>query len=234
MLSQLRDLVDQLADILMGWRARPRPAAPGTMIGRFVPLADVCEYHEARINAPADVVMQAARALDLSSLPLVRTLFSVRSRLLRGAPARRLPRPAIGLVAEMEAMGWSCLAERPGLEYVAGAAARPWLADASFRPIPATDFAAWGEPGFVKIAWSLEAEPLSAETTLFRTQTRAVATDETTRRRFLRYWRLVGPGVVLIRHQMLQSLKQEAERLRRLPRPRERRVSHREPQGSFT
>ena len=233
MWRQLKTSAAMIRDVLTGWRVVVRPVAPGSLIGRFVPLADVSERHEVLIAAPADVVMQAARALDLSALPVIRALFKVRATLLRGASAGRLPRTAVGLVAEMEAMGWACLAERPGLEYVAGAAATPWQADASFRPIAPPEFAAWAEPGFVKIAWSLEVEPLSAVTTLFRTQTRAVATDETARRRFIRYWRLAGPGVVLIRHLMLRALKLEAERLSRLPGPRERRLS-RKPQGSFT
>ena len=234
MLRQLRKSATVVGDVMTGWRAATRPAVPGTLVGRFVPLADTAECHQVIINAPADVVMQAARALDMSSLPVVRTLFTVRGWLLGDRSGGRLPRAAVGLVAETEAMGWACLGERPGLEYVAGAAAQPWRADAAFRPVDPADFAAWAEPGFVKIAWSLETEPLSASTTVFRTQTRAVATDEKSRRRFMRYWRLVGPGVVLIRHLMLRSLKQEAERLSRLHRPRAPRFSIRQPQGSFT
>lgn len=234
MVRQLREGFGLVRDVLTGGQATTRPAVPGTLIGRYIPLADVSEQHEIRVAAPADVVMQAARALDMSSLPLVRTLFAVRARLLGGGAAGRRPLPAIGLVAETEAMGWVCLSERPGLEYLAGAAAQPWRPDALFRPIPPEDFASWREPGFVKIAWSLEAEPLSPDATLFRSQTRAVATDEWSRRRFKRYWILAGPGVVLIRHLMMRTLKREAERLSRLPGPAEPVLFTRKHQGSFT
>ena len=47
---------------------------------------------------------------------------------------------------------------------------------------------------------------------MFRTETRAVATDDFARLKFRRYWALVSPGVALIRQASLGPLKAEAER----------------------
>ena len=60
----------------------------------------------------------------------------------------------------MRAMGWGVLAEIPGREIVMGAVTQPWEADVVFRPLPSAEFAAFAEPGFVKIVWTLRADPV--------------------------------------------------------------------------
>ena len=109
-------------------------------------------------------------------------------------------------------MGWGELAARPGREVVLGAIAQPWLADPAFQPVPPDRFAAYDEPDRVKIAWTLQVEPLGPGLTRFSTETRAVATDLAARRKFMRYWRVFGAGVVLIRVMMLAALKHEVAR----------------------
>jgi hypothetical protein len=47
---------------------------------------------------------------------------------------------------------------------------------------------------------------------VFRTETRAAATDAGARSKFRRYWRLFSPGIIAIRLLLLPSLKAEAER----------------------
>lgn len=179
-------------------------------IDRFMPRADVTERHEILIAAPADVVMDVAMSFDMQSIPMVRFIFRARERLMGAArgPVRK-PR---GLVAETRALGWGVLSVRPGREYVSGAAAQPWNGNVTFQSIPAGTFAAYAEPDRVKIAWTLEAEPLGRARTRFRTETRVVATDETARRKFMRYWRWAGIGIMAIRWFMLPALRREAER----------------------
>jgi hypothetical protein len=46
---------------------------------------------------------------------------------------------------------------------------------------------------------------------MFRTETRAVATDVEARRRFRLYWSLASPGIGLIRWLSLRPLKMAAE-----------------------
>ena len=100
----------------------------------------------------------------------------------------------------------------PGRELVAGAVTRPWEGDVTFQALPADEFAAFSRPGFVKIAWTLRADPVDDGTSVFRTETRAVATDATARERFRRYWAFASPGITLIRKLSLGPLKREAER----------------------
>jgi hypothetical protein len=104
------------------------------------------------------------------------------------------------------------LAEKPGREIVVGAVTRPWEANVTFRGVPPDRFASFAEPGFVKIAWTLRGDPDANGGTIFRTETRAVATDAFARARFRRYWAFVSPGIILIRLASLAVVKADAER----------------------
>jgi hypothetical protein len=68
----------------------------------------------------------------------------------------------------------------------------------------------------VKIAWTLRADPISRSQSIFRTETRAVATDAAARRKFRRYWAVLSPGIILIRRASLKPLKAAAEHAARL------------------
>ncbi|HYL56081.1 MAG TPA: hypothetical protein VEU73_10960 [Gemmatimonadales bacterium] len=181
------------------------------LIERFIPQADVTECHETLVRAPADVVFAVAQTLDFQSIPVVRALIWLRTKLLRATPPPTQVRPT-GLVAETTALGWGVLAERPGRELVMGAVTQPWKGNVVFTPVVPKGFLAFSEPDLVKIVWTLEAEPLGPALTRFRTETRVLATDEEARRKFQSYWRWAKFGIVLIRRLMLPSLRREAER----------------------
>jgi hypothetical protein len=189
-------------------RAR-RDDARDVLLDRFMPAWDVVERHQTRVGAPADVTLTAARELDLFGAPLVHAIFKAREWLMRSQPAVPLPR---GLMASVLSIGWGVLAEVPGREVVVGAITKPWEPNPTFHALPPDDFAAFAEPGYVKIAWTLRADPLDASTSFYRTETRAMATDAAARRRFRRYWRVVSPGIWLIRRLSLAPLRRDAER----------------------
>lgn len=178
-------------------------------IESFMPESDVRERHEIIVHAPANVVFDAAEQLDLQSIPLVRAIFWLRGKIM-GA-ANRPPRVKTGLVAETKSLGWGELARRPGRELVMGGATQPWKADVVFTSIPPSAFLAYAEPDRVKIVWTLEAVPIEPKLTLFRTETRVLATDQSARRQFLRYWRFAKFGIVTIRWLLLPALRKAAE-----------------------
>jgi hypothetical protein len=180
------------------------------LLDRFIPRPDAGGRHEITIAAPATLVFEVAHDFDLMSVGPVRVIFRLRELLMGSTPDRALA--TLGLVADMSRIGWGCLAEDPGRYYVAGAVCQPWLADVQFRALPAAEFATYAGPGQVKIAWTLEAEPLGDERARFATETRAVATDAEARARFLRYWRRAGIGIIAIRMLVLPAVRREAER----------------------
>ena len=177
----------------------------------FIADPEVDELHETRVRAPASLAFAAAKELDLRRSPLVLSIFALRTlpTRLRGGPVRwQWP----GLVEGMLAIGWGVLADIPGRLLVAGAVTQPWRADVEFRALAPEDFAAFDEPGYVKIVWTLEAEELSESESIARTRTRVKTTDPAARRRFRRYWTLSSPGILLLRHEILRLVRREAER----------------------
>jgi hypothetical protein len=192
-----------------------RRATGDELLDRFMPSFDVREHHEATVRAPAAVTYAAARELDLRRSRLIQGIFRARQLAMGGRTAAASTRGSF--LDEVQALGWRVLAEVPGRELVMGAVTQPWLADVVFRGVSPEDFAAFDEPNYVKIAWTIGVTPREDGTSLFRTETRALATDSTARARFRPYWTLVSPGIVLIRRQMLRLVRRAAEHRRRSP-----------------
>jgi hypothetical protein len=180
------------------------------VLDRFIPQPDIRERHETVVRALAELVFEVARGFDMKSIPLVRAIFWLRGKLLRTrAPASARPK---GLDTDaLRAMGWGVLAEVPGRLFVAGAVCQPWQADVVFTPVAPDRFAAYAEPDRVKIAWTLEAEPLGPALSRFATETRAAATDAQARASFRKYWELAGIGILAIRWLLVPAVRRQAE-----------------------
>jgi len=196
------------------WRygrvSEPRADERDVLLDTFMPTYEVVERHQVRIAAPADVALIAAETQDLIGLPLVRMIFKVREIVLGATPSETPQRRE--LLSAVQALGWGVLAVLPGREVVMGAVTKPWEPNVTFRAVPPDAFATFSEPGFVKIAWTLRADPTDPRTCVFRTETRAIATDTTARARFRRYWAFASPGISLIRRLSLRPLKRQAEK----------------------
>jgi hypothetical protein len=144
------------------------------------------------------------------ALPVVRAIFKTREVVLGSEPDTAVhPR---GLLALTKSIGWGVVAEVPGREVVMGAVTQPWYANVVFRPLSPDKFAAFNEPDYVKIVWTLRADAIGTNASIFRTETRAVATDVAARAKFRRYWSFLSPGIIVIRWASLRPLKAEAER----------------------
>jgi hypothetical protein len=197
------------------WYRYGHPSAPDAddadpLLDRFMPAYEIAERHRIHVAAPAAVTFAVACDMGLQRSPVVRAILRAREVVLGATPDNR-PRPR-GLLAETQALGWGVLAEVPGREVVVGAVTRPWEANVTFRALPPGEFAAFNEPGYVKIAWTVRADPVSDTDSVFRTETRAIATDPLARRRFRRYWSFLSPGIIVIRWAMLGPVKHDAER----------------------
>lgn len=189
----------------------PHGKAADPLLDSFMPTPDVREKHTTYVEAPADVTYAAGREFEIESSRIVRAIFKARELILRSAPVEK-PRVR-GFIEWMKAIGWGVLAEKPGRELVMGAVTKPWEANPVFRPVPPEEFAAFAEPDYVKIVWTVQAIPLRNGASLYRTETRAVATDAQARRKFRLYWSLLSPGIILIRRALLPAVKATAERM---------------------
>ena len=185
--------------------------APGDpLMRRHMPRWDIAEAHRTPVDAPAALVYDAARAMDLHESRVVHAIFGSRERLLG---ASTVPRPTpLPLLDELRSLGWGVLDEVPGRQVVLGAVTRPWEANVVFRALPPETFAAFDSAGWVKIVVTLAADSTGPRTSTFRTETRALATDAASRARFRRYWAVFSPGILLIRSRALALVRDRAER----------------------
>jgi hypothetical protein len=192
------------------------------LIDQFLPTYDVGVVHADVYRAAPARCYFVASQLDLFQTPLIRTLIGI----------RRLPeRVAItvkgrGTTTVLEAsrrtfrfrdmvdVGWILLGETPGVELVLGQVSRPWKGAAVSTHVPTTpqQFRSFGEPGFAKIATSLRVDPYGNDSSILTMETRVAVTDETSRRRFRRYWVIIGPFSSLIRRMALRQLATEFRR----------------------
>jgi hypothetical protein len=189
-------------------RARGDRADP--LLDSFMHDHDVVERHQIAVPAPPDVTFAAAKEMKFDDSRLVRAIFKARELMLRSKPDAT-PRPQ-DFLGQMKSLGWGVLAEVPGRELVMGAVTKPWQANPVFRPLPSDEFAAFAEPDYVKIAWTLRVVPTDDGGSIFHTETRAVATDRVARKKFRIYWSLLSPGIILIREAMLRPLRAAADR----------------------
>jgi len=187
----------------------PDPDAADPLLDRFMPRYEIAERHHIQVAAPAEITFAAAREMDLNQSWIARAIFRAREVVL-GADADITTRPR-GIVALTTSIGWGVLAEVPGQELVMGAVTQPWKANVIFRPLPPDEFARFSDPDYVKIVWTLRADPIDSAHSMFRTETRAVATDGESRRKFRRYWSFLSPGIILIRLTALGPLRADAE-----------------------
>jgi hypothetical protein len=193
-----------------GDAAAPSPEEQDPLLDRFMPSYDVAERHHVRIAAPAAVTFAAAQEMELLHSPCVRVIIKGRELILGAKPDnRRRPR---GLLAEVQSLGWGVLAEVPGREIVVAGVTKPWEANPTFRALPPDEFQGFSEHDYVKIVWTLRADPVGTAESIFRTETRVMTTDPAARAKFRRYWSFLSPGIILIRWVSLRPLKAEAER----------------------
>ena len=208
--------------VAVAWLRYGSPAAArdesDALLDGAMPRYDIVERHHIRVAAPAPVTFAAASEIALMQSWPVRLIFRARERIMGATPQpSSASQPFLSFA---RSIGWGVLAETPQSQIVMGAVTQPWLADVVFRPLSPEDFAGFSEPGYVKIAWTIRADPLGDAHSIFRTETRAIATDPLARARFRRYWSLASPGIILIRWLMLNPVKTAAERRARELRQR--------------
>ena len=193
-----------------GQPAQASPADADPLLDRFMPVYDVVERHRIEVAAPPEITFAAACEQDLMATPVARSIFKAREVVLGSEPdSASHPR---GLLAMTKSIGWGVLAEVPGREIVMGAVTQPWFANVVFRALPPDAFLAFEDPDYVKIVWTLRADPAGVNGSMFRTETRVMTTDAAARAKFRRYWSFFSPGIILIRRASLGPLKREAER----------------------
>ena len=161
------------------------------------------------IDAPPEVVWEELHAVRLSGLPVTLVLGAARFLpvLLSGSGLGQLrDRPFL------EALPIPTLSSSAPESVVFGGVLQAWrLRGGEQSPeLDADELHAWIQPGWVKAAMDFRLTPARGGTEL-SSETRVLATDPDTRRRFSLYWLFVQPGSTAIRWEVLTAVQLRAE-----------------------
>jgi hypothetical protein len=176
----------------------------------LIPEPRRVELDHLDVAASPDSAWNVVRHGDLARSPVVRALFGIRtlSTRLRGGGVE----PAAMRIDDIVS------AERPGFRLLAeferevaiGAIGKVWQLDIPFVDVrTAEDFLRFREPGYAKVAWALRVVPRGETGSRIEVEVRVSATDDESWRKFVRYFRIIGPASRWIRHHLLASFARE-------------------------
>src|SRR5258708_1088403 len=184
-----------------------------TRIDDFVPTWQFGEIHEIRVHASPEQVYRALRAITAEEIRFFRILTWIRRPRLPWAKAREsiLAPPASQPILDVALRsGFLLLADDPPREILGGAG----VCCGAGHALDPQEFARLDRPGYAKAGMNFLATDEGGGWTQLRTETRVYATDDSARRRFALYWRVIYPGSSLIRFMWLRAVKVRAEALK--------------------
>jgi hypothetical protein len=192
-------------------------------IDRFLPTFDVTQIRNAVVDATPEETYDAVRHVDLVRIGAVPWLLGE----LRYLPARILalwrgtepPETPDSLTFDdlTDESPYVVLDERPGEEFVLGAVGTFWQPEIEWAEVDAAEFATFDRPGYAKLVIGVSVRPYGTDRTLVTYEARTATTDGASRRRFRRYWTLVGPFAGYLMGRVLETARTEVERGRRIP-----------------
>ena len=196
------------------------PSHEPMMLDWLLPEFDATLVAHRVIDADPASVYRAIATVDMVEIPqanpAVRALFAARGAAERLATAL-LDRPAPALAADgpmrlgdLPAHGeWVKFSDDPPWELTFGVIGRFWGGETIWETIDAADFAEFEQPGFAKVACSVSLRRYGSTRTLVSYEARTQALDADSRAHFLRYWRVVRPGVAIVMRAFLAAVVKE-------------------------
>lgn len=184
-----------------------RVTQPRTQLDASMPDYQFHERHSIRIHAPRPQVLQAIHASTFRDMRSLAPLLKIRATVgrIHGADTFPYDMPVLDAFAKS---GYVISESNNEILAAGGANIR------TGHPLPIQNlpqFAAYREPGGVKIAFDFTVEDLGDGWSSVTAETRVLAVDPDTRRGMGRYWRLIVPGSGLLRLQWLGAIKRRAE-----------------------
>ncbi|MEY4583101.1 MAG: hypothetical protein RL701_7804, partial [Pseudomonadota bacterium] len=177
-------------------------------LDRLIPAPRLFEIDDVEIALPVAQVWQAIRHGDLACTPLIRALFALRAlpERLSGAEPSAVSLRIDELKSTPEHPGFQLLVETEQ-ELAVAAIGKVWRPKIPYVHVSdAAAYAAFDEPGFIKVAWALQLQSSRAGVTRLSVELRVDATDETAWGAFQRYFTVIGPASRFIRHAALHAI----------------------------
>jgi hypothetical protein len=187
------------------------------LLDEFLPQYDVRASYHTQVAASPSRVYASLHTASLDHWGVMRRLLLLR-RLPEGLSHpeawRKLRARHTGKIRleDLIQHGFALLGERAGEELVLGTVGRFWSLRAEQWETDSATFRQFDVPGAAQAALNFVVAGEPNGTTRLTTETRVRCTDEPARRRFRRYWALVGPFSGLIRREMLAAVRAAAER----------------------
>jgi hypothetical protein len=181
-------------------------------LDRLIPTPRLLELDEQDISAPIFDVWKAVRHGDLARSGAIRALFALRAlpERLRGAKPETVSLKLDAMRSTPQQPGFQVLMDEPSHAVAVGAIGKVWLPEIPFVHVQNADaYAAFDDPDYVKVAWSLTLDATHPERTRLSIEVRVDATDEAAWQKFVQYFRLIGPFSRFIRRSALRSFARE-------------------------
>ncbi len=177
-------------------------------LDRLIPAPRLLETDDVHLVADPERVWATVRHGDLAESALTRALF-----MLRTLPDRFAGKPIMHTLrlddmrSTPEHPGFQVLVDDAPEEVAVGAIGQIWKPAIPFVHVAdAAAFAAFSEPGYVKVAWALIVTRRTLNDTRLELELRVDATDEVAWRKFRRYFRLIGLPSRFIRRSLLAHM----------------------------
>jgi hypothetical protein len=174
------------------------------------------------VHASAERTYSAIRHVDFFRSPIIAVPNRFRveiDRLIRHADHHAVPQPRAFRFAQLleDEGGFHLLAEEKGHEVVLGFIGRWWERGYGRVDWTADEFMTFARPGYAKGTWGFTVLPYGASSCILVTDVRVSCTDDEARRKFHRYWALVGRFVTAMGPPVLRLIRDEAERSQPAP-----------------
>ncbi len=179
------------------------------LIDKFLPAWDVQAVHSILVRGTPDEVYDALRSLNPSSSPLARSLVFLRS--LPARPRRAKEDPSSTALDRFLKNGFILPDEKPGEELVLGIVGKFWTISGCLEQMNPVEFVRFNKIGYAKAGWNFYLRKMPDGFTHLGTETRVACTDDSSGRKFRRYWFFVKPFSGLIRMEMLRTIKRRVE-----------------------
>ncbi|MBL7961448.1 hypothetical protein JNL27_14535 [bacterium] len=182
------------------------------VIDEFMPVFDVSKRYSIKVSAPVNNVYSALKDVNIYDSPLIRVLFFLRrlpaifKSQNKGSTGNKLT------ISDISNSGFILLDEKCDDELVIGIVGKFWKLSGDIMPVSAKLFRSFNEKGFAKAAWNFSVRPMGQAVTELSTETRVQCTDESSRKKFIRYWKLIGPFSGVVRREMMKLIKRNAEK----------------------
>ncbi len=178
------------------------------LIDKWMPQFHTTDVHSISIASSPHKIYYSVRNLEMKKSLIIRMLFSLRSFDFTFSRKEN----TLGLTFEdLLKSGFILLEENPPAELALGLVGKFWTASGCIQLLDANAFSQFNDIGYAKAVWNFHLDEQPNGSTILSTETRGFCTDDVSRKKFLRYWFIVGPFSGLIRREMLCTIKRQVE-----------------------